>query len=136
MKTKAEELLDILNRVRPQKITIYQEVEPKSFCESVELEPIAESYETIKGSNAKARFDRGSNFTRTFDHFHVIVRGREAFAVNLDGTAHHRSNKGFRVNNRIGDFLRSKGVNLASDNILESYELDDDCSYRVFQVEI
>lgn len=136
MKVTAKDLLKKLKELELTKITIYQEIGANSFSESLEIQPITESYETIKGSNAKARFDRGSDSTRTTNHYHVLIKGREAFAVNVDGTAHHGSNKGIRVNNTIADFLRGRGVALKSDNILESYEFVDEYFYRVFETEV
>ena len=54
-------------------------------------------------------------------HYHVIpLKGKEEiYAVNMDGTAHHRVNKGYQIPSKESDELRSLGVNINSDNIIE-----------------
>ena len=54
-------------------------------------------------------------------HYHIIpVRGKEEiYAVNMDGTAHHKVNKGYQISKKEADELRSLGVNIKNDNIIE-----------------
>ena len=54
-------------------------------------------------------------------HYHVIPAkvNEEIYAVNMDGTAHHRVNKGYQIPKKEADELRSLGVNLGTDNIIE-----------------
>jgi len=58
-------------------------------------------------------------------HYHVIpLKGKEEiYAVNMDGTAHHRVNKGYRIPSKEADELRSLGVNINSENIIEHLEI-------------
>ena len=60
-------------------------------------------------------------------HYHVIAaRGKEEiYAVNMDGTSHHRVNKGFKVPRKEADELRSLGVNLNADNVIEHIDFLD-----------
>jgi hypothetical protein len=57
-------------------------------------------------------------------HYHVIPsKGKEEiYAVNMDGTAHHRVNKGYQIRRKEADELRSLGVHINSDNIIEHLE--------------
>lgn len=55
-------------------------------------------------------------------HYHVVDRKskKEIYAVNLDGTAHHRKNKGYEVPKKHAKELSSLGVTFKDNNILES----------------
>lgn len=57
-------------------------------------------------------------------HYHVISsKGKEEiYAVNMDGKAHHRVNMGHQIPRKEADELRSLGVNINSDNIIEYFE--------------
>jgi hypothetical protein len=61
-------------------------------------------------------------------HYHVIPsKGKEEiYAVNMDGTAHHRVNKGYQIPRKEADELRSLGVNIKPDNIIEHLEFLED----------
>ncbi|MBI4929306.1 MAG: hypothetical protein HY841_00970 [Bacteroidetes bacterium] len=60
-------------------------------------------------------------------HYHVYPpnsTSKELYAVNLiDGTAHHRANRGYVVPSKEADELRGMGVNLKPGNVLESIEV-------------
>ncbi len=60
-------------------------------------------------------------------HYHVISRNgnQEIYAINTDGTAHHKVNKGYRIPDKEADELRSLGVNINQDNIIESIEFTE-----------
>lgn len=66
-------------------------------------------------------------------HYHVVDNKskKEIYAVNIDGTAHHRDNRGFEVPKKQADQLRSLGVSIKPDNILESKQLDLNESIKV-----
>jgi hypothetical protein len=56
-------------------------------------------------------------------HYHIYPSNskKELYAVNVDdGTAHHKSNRGYVVPKKEAEELRSLGVNIPNDNILES----------------
>lgn len=58
-------------------------------------------------------------------HYHVYPpksTNQELYAVNTDGTAHHRINKGYKIPNKEADELRNMGVNIGNDNIIESIQ--------------
>lgn len=59
-------------------------------------------------------------------HYHVIPRNgnNEIYAVNIDGTAHHQKNKGYKIPKKEAKELRKMGVKLNSDNIIEYFEMD------------
>ncbi len=60
-------------------------------------------------------------------HYHVIpTKGKqEIYAVNFDGTAHHKVNKGYQIPKKEADELISLGVDINDDRIIESIELLD-----------
>jgi hypothetical protein len=56
-------------------------------------------------------------------HYHIYPSNskKELYAVNLDdGTAHHKSNRGYVVPKKEAEELRFLGVKIPNDNILES----------------
>lgn len=57
-------------------------------------------------------------------HYHIISRkGKtELYSVNVDGTAHHRVNKGYQIPKGEADELRSLGVNISPDNIIQEIQ--------------
>lgn len=59
-------------------------------------------------------------------HYHVVPSNskKELYAVNVDdGKAHHKSNRGHTVPKKEADELRTLGVQIPADNILESIQL-------------
>lgn len=54
-------------------------------------------------------------------HYHVVhsKTKEEIYAVNMDGTAHHRKNKGFKVPEKEAKELTKLGVQFKTGNILE-----------------
>ncbi len=57
-------------------------------------------------------------------HYHVIpARGKnEIYAVNMDGTTHHKKNRGYQIPRKEADELRKLGVDIRPDNIIEHIE--------------
>lgn len=56
-------------------------------------------------------------------HYHIYPSNsnKELYAVNVDdGTAHHKSNRGYVVPKKEAEELRSLGVKIPDNNILES----------------
>jgi hypothetical protein len=56
-------------------------------------------------------------------HYHVYPSNskKELYAVNIeDGKAHHKDNRGHQIPQKEADELRSLGVKIPKDNILES----------------
>jgi hypothetical protein len=68
-------------------------------------------------------------------HYHVIgAKGnQELYAVSIDGTAHHRKNKGVLVPRKEADELRAMGVAIPPDNIIE--HIDDNDSIKTLLTE-
>lgn len=59
-------------------------------------------------------------------HYHVFPpnsTNKELYAVNMDGTAHHKRNRGVQIPPKEADELRSMGVDIDPSNILEMIEL-------------
>jgi hypothetical protein len=57
-------------------------------------------------------------------HYHVIPsKGKqEIYAVNLDGTAHHKVNRGYQIPQKEAEELKGLGVDINDDRIIESIE--------------
>ena len=57
-------------------------------------------------------------------HFHIVDRKskKELYAVNLDGTAHHRGNAGFQVPKKEAEELKKLGVNFKDTNYILEYK--------------
>lgn len=58
-------------------------------------------------------------------HYHIYSSNskKEIYAVNLDGTAHHKSNRGFVVPKKEATELRILGVQIPDNRILEHKEV-------------
>jgi hypothetical protein len=54
-------------------------------------------------------------------HYHIIPSNGnyELYAVNIDGTAHHRVNKGYIIPQKEADELRKLGVDIKDNRIIE-----------------
>lgn len=54
-------------------------------------------------------------------HYHVVPSNstKEIYAVNTDGTAHHKRNRGYQVPKKEANELRAMGVTIPPDNIIE-----------------
>ena len=58
-------------------------------------------------------------------HYHIVANKSkmEIYAVNMDGTAHHRRNKGYEVPKKEADELRKFGVQIPANRIIECVNL-------------
>lgn len=59
-------------------------------------------------------------------HYHIYPNNgkKEIYAVNMDGTAHHKDNRGFEVPKKEAKELRKMGVNIPEDRIIENRQVD------------
>jgi len=67
-------------------------------------------------------------------HYHIVgaKNKKEIYAVNGDGTSHHRANKGIIVPPKEADELRKLGVQLGTNNILENINFfDNSMDYEI-----
>lgn len=60
-------------------------------------------------------------------HYHIVnsKSKKEIYAVNTDGTAHHKKNKGIVVPKKHAKELKLLGVNFKNGNILESLTINE-----------
>lgn len=58
-------------------------------------------------------------------HYHIVgsKSKKEIYAVNMDGTAHHRKNKGYEVPKKEAEELRKFGVLIPDNRIIECVDL-------------
>lgn len=83
-----------------------------------------ESIKNFKKTNNRYYFHPESTNPPVKGHYHVIPSNgkQEIYAVNLDGTAHHKVNKGYQIPKKEADELRGLGVDIKDDRIIESIE--------------
>jgi hypothetical protein len=107
---------------------------PKVKRYAIELIIHSDTYDLITEYNQYKKFKRTqSKFTSHPEdknipvqkHYHIYPSNskKEIYAVNMDGTAHHQKNKGYEIPRKEADELRSLGVKIAKDNILENKEI-------------
>ncbi|MEZ4945562.1 MAG: hypothetical protein R2804_08550 [Cyclobacteriaceae bacterium] len=58
-------------------------------------------------------------------HYHIYPSNskKEIYAVNVDGTAHHKSNRGYEVPKKEAAELKKLGVQIPDNRILEHKEI-------------
>lgn len=83
-----------------------------------------ESIKNFKKTNNRYYFHPESTNPSVKGHYHVIPNNgkQEIYAVNLDGTSHHKVNKGYQIPKKEADELRGLGVDIKDDRIIESIE--------------
>lgn len=83
-----------------------------------------ESIKNFKKTNNRYYFHPESTNPPVKGHYHVIPSkgNEEIYAVNLDGTAHHRVNKGYQIPKKEAEELISLGVTIKADRIIESID--------------
>lgn len=59
-------------------------------------------------------------------HYHIYPnKGKtEIYAVNMDGTAHHKKNRGYEVSKKEADELRKFGIEIPDNRIIENRQID------------
>jgi len=84
-----------------------------------------ESIKNFQKTNNRYYFHPESTNPPVKGHYHVIPSNskQEIYAVNLDGTAHHKVNKGHQIPSKEAKELRALGVDIGDDRIIESIEL-------------
>ena len=86
-----------------------------------------EVYKPIPGTQNSYRSDPGNTNTMTLRHSHVYARpkgrGKELYAVNLDGSGHDGFT-GTAIPARHAEYFRSLGYAIPDTNVLESLDLD------------
>ena len=96
-------------------------------------------YRQFPGEKTSYRIDSGNTSTLTQRHAHVYAqpggKGRQLYAVNIDGSGHDGSS-GIELSSSHADFLRGKGFDIPTTNIIE--QLDHDSlgqGYRLILLE-
>jgi hypothetical protein len=59
-------------------------------------------------------------------HYHIYPNNgkKEIYAVNMDGTAHHKKNRGYEVPRKEAEELRNFGVQIPDNRIIENKQID------------
>ena len=85
-------------------------------------------YKNFQNSSNRYVFHPESTNPPVKAHYHVYPSNskNELYAANLiDGKAHHKKNRGLSIPQKEADELRSLGVNLPKNNILETIFIDE-----------
>ena len=96
---------------------VYNEIDNRGF--------IVEAKSTsgvISGSKYSYRIDRpfGEQKPGNLKHIHIFVKGKDLFAMNVDGTAHDGCHK-VKIPEDVMDFMANKGFKVPADGIIEFY---------------
>jgi len=130
-------IIDSLNSRGVYLTRFYELVDyPKKNSQIIECIEISFSsdllleFEQIKNfKNSKNRYYKhpSNNNIPCKAHFHIVGSNGnyEIYAVNMDGTSHHRKNKNYEIPRKEADELRKLGVKLKLDNIIEMIEVSD-----------
>ncbi|MEI9954927.1 MAG: hypothetical protein WDM90_01105 [Ferruginibacter sp.] len=84
-----------------------------------------ESIKRFQKSTNRYYFHPESTNPPVKGHYHVVPSkgNEEIYAVNLDGTAHHKINKGYQIPKKEAEELKRLGVNINDDRIIESIDI-------------
>ncbi|MCK9197580.1 MAG: hypothetical protein M0P16_11445 [Syntrophales bacterium] len=135
----ASDLLEKLDKLSPNRkiyLTIIVEQQESLLLESFNDQTITEQQEKISGTNLIARYDAENTNTLTAAHYTILLKNKEVLAVGLGGQAHHKRNRGIKVQNKVATFLRQKGVKLPANNILEQCNLDATKYFSIINFEL
>lgn len=94
-----------------------------------------ENYKQFRKSNDLYYFHPEDKNIPVKAHYHVVDRKtkKEIYAVNVDGTAHHRKNKGYEVPKKHAKELSALGVEFKQNNILENISIpSSNCDFYSF----
>jgi len=127
IKSRAE----FLTGAKPQKeqyaIKITIELDPIEDEEDIQLLLEHDEYKQFQKTTNRYVYHAPNANIPVMGHYHVYpARGKkELYAVNvIDGTAHHKVHRGHTIPRKEADELRSMGVNIPDNNILEAVEYD------------
>lgn len=122
-------LSSFLKKIRNQELAGIKEIDPfrKVYAIQLSFEAPkgllleAEKYRDFQSTNNRYLFHPQNTSIPVKAHYHIYPSNskRELYAVNMDGTAHHKKNRGYQVTRKEADELRRLGVHIPSNNILE-----------------
>ncbi len=138
IKTLSEYINDSIESGKTESLKSMVEKELNSDCYAIEIiiensgqcESIFEhqTYKTFKGTRNRYTYHPENNNIPVKAHYHIYPPNSksEIYAVNIDGSAHHKKNRGYNVPSKEAKELRKLDVKLSSDNILEMKQLSED----------
>ncbi len=122
-------LSSFLEKIRNQELANIKEINPLrkiyaiqlTFAEPKGLLLETEKYKDFQSTNNRYLFHPQNTSIPVKAHYHIYPSNskKELYAVNMDGTAHHKKNRGYQVPKKEADELRRLGVIIPSNNILE-----------------
>ncbi len=79
-----------------------------------------DSDKPVPGTHYVYRIDpsRGTPGPGNLRHVHIYNKGKQIFAMNIDGTAHDGCHK-VKIHKDLVDFLKKKGFTIPADNLIE-----------------
>ena len=98
------------------------------ICESEKNDLILEhkTYQTFRRTNNRYSYHPENPEIPVKAHYHIYPPNskKEIYAVNVDGTAHHKKNRSYSISSKEAKELRLLGVKIPINNIIEVCELD------------
>lgn len=79
----------------------------------------------IPGTKYSYRIDRpfGEQKPGNMKHIHILVKGKDMFAMNVDGTGHDGCHN-VQIPQDVSDFMTKKGFQVPSSGIIEFYNVE------------
>lgn len=105
----------------------------------VMLECLCEPIPGIKRYGYRIDIPYGEQRPGHQKHMHIYVKGKELFAINVDGTAHDGYHN-VQIPNKIIPFLKDKGITIPQNNIIEcltterQHTLLNESRYRLIDI--
>lgn len=130
----SEIIKPVLNEAEAEQVIILV-VDENVLLESKQSILLEEKFEKVPGSQITARYDAPNTNTKTHGHHHFLLKGNELYAVNNNGMAHHKVNRGITIDKSVADYLLTKGVPVPNNRILEFLEIEPKKIYRVYLLE-
>lgn len=85
-----------------------------------------EKYQRFKKTTNRYNYHPENPDIPVKGHYHIYPSNgkQEIYSVNMDGTAHHKKNRGYEVPNKEAKELRKLGVDIPKDRIIENRQLE------------
>lgn len=114
-----------LSGINESKVNSRHAIQISIETDSEELLLEHEQYKKFRKSNDLYYYHPEDKKIPVKAHYHVVdsKSKKEIYAVNTDGTAHHRKNKGITVPKKHAEELSKLGVTFKDGNILENLSI-------------
>ena len=115
-----------------KRLKILAGIKPKKYLVKITFETRDSLLEhecltKFQNSTNKYLFHSEKTSPQVRAHYHVYPSNgkNEIYAVNLDGTAHHKKNRGYTVPKKEADELKVLGVAIKDNRVIETFDYLD-----------